>query len=81
MAAKKGHHPSLHAVGVCAESGTGCNKRLKLAHQMYTKAATAGNRDSMYRLALAELRAELGQMKDINKAIKWLKRGTAGMSF
>lgn len=48
---------------------------------MFNKAATAGNRDSMYRLGLAELHGELNTPKDIGKAVKWFKRGTAGIFY
>lgn len=78
MAAKKFHHPSMHAVGKCAEFGIGCKKSKKLAIGMYSKAATAGNQDSMLRLGLANLNGELGLSKNINLALKWFKRGVAG---
>ena len=77
-AAKKGYPPAMHSVGECAEKGKGCKKNMKLALQMYTKSATTGNRDSMYRMAMAELNGELGLVKDIGRAVKWLKRGATG---
>ncbi|KAI8897271.1 hypothetical protein BC833DRAFT_649702 [Globomyces pollinis-pini] len=77
MAAKRGYAPACHAIAQCAETGTGCKKSNRLSLEMYTKAATAGNLDSMYRLGLAEMNAELGLKPDIIKAVKWFKRAAA----
>jgi TPR repeat protein len=79
MAAKRGYAPACHAIGVCAENGRGCKKNYRLALEMYTKAASAGNLDSMYRLGLAELEGSLGLRPDIEKAVKWFKRAIAGI--
>jgi hypothetical protein len=78
MAAKRGYAPACHAIACCAEAGQGCKKSTRLALEMYTKAATAGNLDSMYRLGLADLNGELGLRPDIQKAVKWFKRAAAG---
>jgi hypothetical protein len=78
MAAKRGYAPACHAIATCAEAGKGCKKSTRLALEMYTKAATAGNLDSMYRLGMAELNGDLGLRPDVNKAVKWFKRAAAG---
>lgn len=78
-AAKRGFAPACHAIGKCAESGKGCKKNMRLALEMYTKAATAGSLESMYRLGCAEMKGELRLKKDPVKATKWFKRAAAGM--
>jgi TPR repeat protein len=80
-AAKRGFAPACHAIGKCAESGKGCKKNMRLALEMYTKAATAGSLESMYRLGCAEMKGELRLKKDPVKATKWFKRAAAGMCF
>ena len=77
--AKRGYAPACHAIGKCAEIGNGCKKNLRLALEMYTKAATAGSLESMYRLGIAEMKGELKLKKDPFKAAKWFKRAAAGM--
>ena len=80
-AAKRGYAPACHAIGIYAEIGKGCKKNLRLALEMYTKAATAGSLESMYRLGCAEMKGELKLKKDPVKATRWLKRAAAGMVF
>ncbi|KAI8900445.1 hypothetical protein BC833DRAFT_581703 [Globomyces pollinis-pini] len=77
IAAKKGFAPACFAIGSCSEVGRGCKKNIRLATDMYLKAATAGNLDAMYRLGQAEMRGELGLHPDIVKATKWFKRAAA----
>lgn len=77
-AAKRGYAPACHALGKCAEEGKGCKKNLRLALEMYTKAATAGSLESMYRLGKAEMAGELRLKRDPVKATKWFKRAAAG---
>ncbi|KAJ3320614.1 hypothetical protein HDV06_005132 [Boothiomyces sp. JEL0866] len=76
-AAKRSYAPACFKVADCAEYGKGCKKSQRLAMEMYTKAATAGNLDAMYRLGKAELNGSLGLHPDIHKAIKWFKRACA----
>ncbi|KAI8911446.1 hypothetical protein EDD86DRAFT_188911 [Gorgonomyces haynaldii] len=76
-AAKRAHPPSCYKVGCFAENGYGVKTNLRLSLQMYTKAATAGDKDAMLRLGMAELKGELTLKKDVSKAIKWFKRGVA----
>ena len=78
MAAKRGYAPGCHAIGRCAELGKGCKRSNRLSMEMYTKAATLGHIESMYRMGLAELRGELGLRSDVFKAAKWFKRAAAG---
>jgi hypothetical protein len=81
MAAKRGFAPACHAIATCAEKGKGCKRNIRLSLEMYTKAATAGNLNSMHRLGLAELNGELGLRPDVQKAVKWFKRASAGILF
>jgi uncharacterized protein len=77
-AAKRGFAPACFAIGQCAEEGKGCKQNNRLALEMYSKAATAGNLQAMYRLGKAELEGSLGMKKDPVKATKWFKRAAAG---
>ncbi|KAJ3352389.1 hypothetical protein HDU91_006011 [Kappamyces sp. JEL0680] len=77
MAAKRGYPPALHAVAIFAEAGRGCKKNVRLALDMYTKAATSGELGAMYRLGRAEMDGELGLRKDPVKATKWFRRAAA----
>ena len=81
MAAKRGYAPGCFAIGKCAELGRGCKKSNRLSLEMYTKAATLGSLDAMYRMGLAELHGELGLRPDVFKAAKWFKRAAAGFLF
>ena len=81
MAAKRGYAPACHAIGKCAEVGRGCKKSNRLSLEMYTKAATLGNIESMHRMGLAELNGDLGLRPDVFKAAKWFKRAAAGILF
>lgn len=78
-AAKKSHPPSCHSLGELTEEGKGCRKNKRLALEMYMKAATAGHVPSMVRLGRAERDGDLGLKPDINKAVRWFKRGAAGI--
>ncbi|KAI8930318.1 hypothetical protein BC831DRAFT_440091 [Entophlyctis helioformis] len=77
-AAKRTYPPACYHVGKCCEEAKGTKRNIRLAHQMYTKAATAGHKPSMYRLGMADLKGELGQRADVKAAVKWFKRGSAG---
>lgn len=78
-AAKRGYAPACFAIGQHAELGKGCKKNIRLALEMYSKAATAGNLQAMYRLGQAEMKGELGMKKDPVKASKWFKRAAASI--
>jgi TPR repeat protein len=66
-------------VANCKEFAVGTTKSNRMALKMYTRAANAGQQDSMLRLGLAELNGDLGLRKNIKNAVKWLGRCAASI--
>lgn len=78
LAASKRSQPgAMYLLAKCAERGLGTKKSSKVALDFYTKSAQAGFKPAIYRLAMIELRGELGGKRDVRKAVMWLKRGAA----
>ena len=77
-AAKAGHPQGAYRVAVCCEMGQeegGGTKRDPLkAMQWYKRAATLGDPPAMYKMGIIQLKGLLGQPKNLNQAVTWLKR-------
>ena len=77
-AAKAGHSQGAYRVAVCCEMGQeegGGTKRDPLkAMQWYKRAATLGDPPAMYKMGIIQLKGLLGQPKNLNQAVTWLKR-------
>ncbi|RKO90507.1 hypothetical protein BDK51DRAFT_15503 [Blyttiomyces helicus] len=77
LAAKRSHAGACHMVATCAELGRGTKKNHRLSVEFFTKAAKAGHKPAIYRMAIVELRGELGVKRDLKSAVNWLRRGAA----
>lgn len=77
-AAKAGHPQAAYRVAVCCEMGQeegGGTRRDPLkAMQWYKRAATLGDTPAMYKMGIIQLKGLLGQPKNPNQAVTWLKR-------
>lgn len=77
-AAKAGHAQAAYRVAVCCElgldEGGGTKRDAVKAMQWYQRAATLGDTPAMYKLGVIQLKALLGQPKDIKAALTWLQR-------
>jgi hypothetical protein len=59
------------------EQGSLVEQNDRLAFRFFTRAAQLGNDEAQVRLAESYLRAELGQRRDMRKAVSWLQRASA----
>lgn len=77
-AAKAGHAQAAYRVAVCCEigheEGGGTSRDAVKAMQWYKRAATLGDTPAMYKMGIISLKGLLGQPKNPNEAIIWLKR-------
>lgn len=77
-AAKAGHPQAAYRVAVCCEMGLdeggGTRRDATKAMQWYQRAATLGDTPAMYKLGVIQLKALLGQPRDIKAALTWLQR-------
>ena len=77
-AAKAGHAQSAYRAAVCCEMGVegggGTRKDPLKAIQWYQKAASYGDTPAMYKMGMILLNGLLGQPKNPNEAVAWLKR-------
>lgn len=77
-AAKSEHAQSAYRVAVCCEMGQeeggGTKRDPTKAMQWYQRAATLGDTPAMYKLGIIRLKGLLGQSKNPDEALKWLKR-------
>ncbi|ORZ40265.1 hypothetical protein BCR44DRAFT_131622, partial [Catenaria anguillulae PL171] len=72
-AAKHAHMEAAYRVAVYYENGRGTGKSGTRALQFYQKAGALGHPGACYRLGMAELHGELGQVINARNGIKWLK--------
>ncbi|KAL8938537.1 MAG: hypothetical protein Q9216_003841 [Gyalolechia sp. 2 TL-2023] len=77
-AARTGHAQAAYRVAVCCEMGLdeggGTKRDAVKAMQWYQRAATLGDTPAMYKLGVIQLKALLGQPKDVGAALSWLRR-------
>ncbi|KAL8943061.1 MAG: hypothetical protein Q9211_001114 [Gyalolechia sp. 1 TL-2023] len=77
-AAKAGHAQAAYRVAVCCEigldEGGGTKRDAVKAMQWYERAATLGDTPAMYKMGVIQLKALLGQPKDVKAALTWLQR-------
>ena len=77
-AAKTGHASAAYRTAVCCEIGSeqsgGTRKDTVKAMQWYRRAATLGDVPAMYKLGVILLRGLLGQSKNVDEALIWLKK-------
>ena len=77
-AAKSGHANAAYRTAVCCEIGSeqggGTRKDTVKAMQWYRRAATLGDVPAMYKLGVILLRGLLGQSKNVDEALNWLKK-------
>lgn len=77
-AAKAGHAQAAYRVAVCyemgQEDGGGTRRDSNKAFHWYQRAATLGDTPAMYKLGVIQLKGLLGQQKNPNEALNWLKR-------
>ncbi|KAL1919495.1 uncharacterized protein VTP21DRAFT_2188 [Calcarisporiella thermophila] len=74
QAAKQGHPSATYEAARCYEYGRGTRREPAKAYTFYLKAANAAHPGAMFRLALAELRSELGRAEDVRNGVKWMCR-------
>lgn len=77
-AAKSGHAQAAYRVAVCCEMGQeeggGTRRDPSKAIQWYQRAAALGDTPAMYKIGIIQLKGLLGQPKNSQEALKWLKR-------
>ena len=77
-AAKAGHAQAAYRVAVCCEigqeEGGGTSRDAVKAMQWYKRAATLGDTPAMYKLGIISLKGLLGQPRNPEEALKWLKK-------
>ena len=77
-AAKAGHAQSAYRVAVCCEMGQdqggGTRRDPQKAMQWYKRAATLGDTPAMYKIGIIKLKGLLGQPKEPQDALIWLRR-------
>lgn len=77
-AAKAGHAQSAYRVAVCCEMGQdeggGTRRDPQKAMQWYKRAATLGDTPAMYKIGIIKLKGLLGQPKESQEALIWLRR-------
>ena len=69
-------HEALNILACCYEYGNGCEKDLKKAFDLYSKASELGNDESQYKLGTMYLIGDVVP-KDLDKAERWLSRSAA----
>ncbi|MBW0510070.1 hypothetical protein O181_049785 [Austropuccinia psidii MF-1] len=74
QASKQNHPEATYRTAVCNELGAGTRKDAHRAMLFYRKAAALGDTAGMYKLAMILLNGLLGQPKNPNEALLWLKR-------
>lgn len=76
-AAKSGHAQAAYRVAVCCEMGQeeggGTRRDPSKAMQWYQRAATLGDTPAMYKIGIIQLKGLLGQPKNSQAALRWLK--------
>jgi len=81
-AGKIGHPGAAYRTAVCCEigpeEGGGTRKDPLKAFQWYKRAATLGDVPAMYKMGIILLKGLLGQEKDINEAVHWLRKAADG---
>ena len=78
LAAKRNHISACYEVAYLGETGmAGFKKSHHFCIDYYTKSASGGDAKAIFRLAMAELRGELGLKRNIKNGMKWLNRGAA----
>ncbi|KAK5681854.1 hypothetical protein LTS10_006387 [Elasticomyces elasticus] len=77
-AAKQGHPQAAYRTAVCCEMGPeeggGTRRDYAKAVQWYRRAAALGDVPAMYKLGIILLKGLLGQQRNLNESVVWLKR-------
>lgn len=77
-AAKSGHAQAAYRVAVCCEMGQeeggGTRRDPSKAMQWYKRAATLGDTPATYKIGIILLKGLLGQPKNPQEALRWLKQ-------
>ena len=66
----------MNSLGVCYESGKGCDQNMTKALELYEKSAHLGNGTAMYNLGNC-YKSGRGVTKDLNKAREWYTKAAA----
>lgn len=74
QASKQNHPSSTYRTAVCNELGAGTRKDFNRALLFYRKASALGDTAGMYKLGMILLNGLLGQPKNPQEALLWLKR-------
>lgn len=74
QAAKQNHAAAAYRVAVCNEIGAGTKREPPRAFAFYRKSASLGDTPAMYKLGMVLLTGALGQPKNPQEAVAWLRR-------
>ncbi|KAI8447561.1 hypothetical protein BY996DRAFT_7688001 [Phakopsora pachyrhizi] len=74
QASKQNHGAASYRTAVCNELGAGTRKDFNRAMLFYRKASALGDTAGMYKLGMILLNGTLGQAKNPQEALLWLKR-------
>jgi len=74
-AAKAGHLPGVHALGVCYQHGIGVTKDLPLGLALLTESAALGRSSSCFRLGFMYAYGKFGVSMSAAHARRWYERG------
>jgi TPR repeat protein len=78
MQASKANHPAAtYRTAVCNELGAGTRKEMNRAVLFYRKAAALKDTAAMYKLAMILLMGSMGQARNPNEGVVWLRRAAS----